>query len=458
MSVFTRKKEISITEGKLLGNMIRYAIPIMFTNVLQLFYNSADMYVLGNFCSDGNAFGSVGCTTALINMILGLFIGLGAGVCVTLSHSIGAGDDEKSSKIVHTSFVMAIIFGIVVGVVGFFAAKPLLLIMRTPDEFVSGATLYVKIYFCGSVANLMYNFSAGILRSRGDTVRPLLFSSIGGVVNIILNVIFVRYFDMGVEGVAIATVISQVISATITVIHMTKLNDACRLCFSKLCLDRKVFVQFIKIGLPAGIQGSLFSISNMLLQSGYNSLGTVAVNANTAASNVDGYIYNILNSFYHVTLTFASQNFGAGKYDRLKKVMFLSSACVVAIGVFLGVCSYMFSDLFLGIFNSDKEVLNMGRYRLMVVGLPYFLCGLMEIGTAMLRSIGYSFYSLVITFAGSCFLRIVWVYTVFAAYRNLTALYMAYPVSWFVTTVILFAVYAICYKHKIKSKNEKVLV
>lgn len=442
-----KKRKVSITEGKLLGNMIRYAIPIMFTNVLQLFYNSADLYVLGNFCSDENAFGAVGCTTALINMILGIFIGLGAGICVTLSQSIGECNDERSSKIVHTSFVMAIILGVIVGVVGFFTAEPLLKLMKTPNELLSGAVLYVKIYFCGSVGNLMYNFFAGIMRSRGDSVRPLLFSSIGGVVNIILNLIFVTVFNMGVEGVAIATIVSQMISAVITIVHMTRLNDACCLHFSKLCIDRRVLMQFVKIGLPAGIQGSLFSISNMLLQSGYNSLGTIAVNANTAAQNVDGYIYNILNSFYHVTLTFASQNFGARKYDRLKKVMLLSSACVVVIGLSLGACSYLFSDFFIGIFNSDEAVLEYGRYRIIMVGLPYFLCGLMEIGTAMLRSIGYSFYALVITFAGSCALRIVWVYTVFAAYHELLVLYMAYPVSWLVTTLALFAVYAICYRH-----------
>lgn len=448
-----KKRKVSITEGKLIGNMIKYAIPIMFTNVLQLFYNSADLYVLGNFCSDENAFGAVGCTTALINMILGIFIGLGAGICVTLSQSIGEGNDERSSKIVHTSFVLAIILGVIVGVVGFFTAEPLLRLMKTPDELLSGATLYVKIYFCGSVGNLMYNFFAGIMRSRGDSVRPLIFSSIGGVINIILNLIFVMVFNMGVEGVAIATIVSQLISSVITIVHMTRLNDACRLHFSKLCVDRSVLLQFVKIGLPAGIEGSLLSISNMLLQSGYNSLGTVVVNANTASSNVCSFISTILNSFYQVTLTFASQNFGARKYDRLKKVMFLSSACVVVIGLFLGICSYLFSDFLVGIFNSDEAVLEYGKYRIMIEGIWMFLVGLMQIGTAMLRSIGYSFYALVITFAGSCALRIVWVYTVFAVYHNALVLYMACPVSWFVTALALFVTYAICYNRKVKASK-----
>ncbi len=449
MSIFS-KKDIRIIDGPILPNMFRYALPIMLTNILQLFYNSADMFVIGNFCSDPNALGSVGCTGALINMILGVFIGLGAGVAVTLAQSLGAGNKERASKIVHTAFVLALILGAVVTVLGNIIAVPILHAMNTPVEFLSGASIYVKIYFCGSVANIVYNFFAGILRSRGDTVRPLLFSMAGGIVNIILNLIFVLAFDMGVEGVAIATIVSQFISAILVIIHVTKLKDECRLDFKKLSIDFSVLKQLIKVGLPAGIQGSLFSVSNMLLQTGYNSLGPVIVNANVAAMNVDGYIYNILNSFYHTCLTFCSQNFGAKKFDRVKKVVFAGCGAATVVGLTLGIFVYVFAAPLVGIFDSSPETLFYAKQRLALVALPYFLCGIMDVGSGFLRSIGYSFYALVITFLGSCVLRIVWVYTIFPIFNDVRALYVVFPISWFVTASILLITFAICYKKEKK--------
>lgn len=449
MSVFS-KKDINIIDGPVLPNMLRYALPIMLTNILQLFYNSADMFVIGNFCDDPNALGSVGCTGSLINMILGVFIGFGAGVAVTLAQSIGAGNRERASRIVHTSFCLSIVLGIIVTVLGNLISEPILHAMNTPDVFLRGATLYVKIYFCGSIANIMYNFFAGILRSRGDTVRPLLFSMAGGIVNIILNLIFVLVFKMGVEGVAIATITSQFISAVLVIIHMTKLNDECRLDFKKLGFDISVLKQLTKVGLPAGIQGSLFSVSNMILQTGYNSLGPVIVNANVAAMNVDGYIYNILNSFYHTCLTFCSQNFGAKRFDRVKKVFFVSTGTVTALGLVLGVFVYTFAEPLVGIFNSDPEILVYAKQRLALVALPYFLCGLMDVGSGFLRSIGYSFRALIITFLGSCVLRIVWVYTVFPIFNDVRALYAVFPVSWFITAATLFVMFFVCYKKEKK--------
>lgn len=430
--------------------MLRYALPIMITNILQLFYNSADMFVVGNFCSDKNALGAVGCTGSLIQMILGVFIGLGAGVAVILAQSIGSGNKERSSKIVHTSFCLSIFLGIVVTVIGNIIAVPILHWMNTPEEFIDGASLYVKIFFFGSIANITYNFFAGILRSRGDTVRPLLFSMAGGVVNILLNLMFVLVFGMGVEGVAIATIVSQFISAVLVIIHMTKLDDECRLDFKKLGIDFSVLKQLIRVGLPAGIQGSLFSVSNMMLQTGYNSLGAVVVNANVAAMNVDGYIYNILNSFYHTCLTFCSQNFGAKRFDRVKKVVFSGMGSVTVLGLCLGAFVCIFSDPLVGIFNSDPEVLSYARYRLLIIGLPYFLCGLMDVGSGFLRSIGYSFQSLIITFIGSCVLRIVWIYTVFAQYPDVRVLYMAFPISWFLTSATLLITFFFCYKKEKK--------
>ncbi len=452
MSLFS-KKDVNIIDGPVLPNMIKYAIPIMLTNILQLFYNSADMFVIGNFCSDKNALGSVGCTGSLVNMILGVFIGLGAGVAVTLAQSLGAGDKEKARKIVHTSFCLAIILGVIVTILGNIVAAPILRAMNTPSEFINGATTYVKIFFLGSIANILYNFFAGILRSRGDTVRPLLFSMAGGIVNIILNLIFVLVFKMGVEGVAIATITAQFISATLVIVHVSRLNDECRLEFSKLSIDFSILKQLVKVGLPAGIQGSLFSISNMLLQTGYNSLGSVVVNANVAAMNVDGYIYNILNSFYHTCLTFCSQNFGAKRFDRVKKVFFTGTASVTILGLALGIFVYVFAAPLVGIFNSDPEILVYAKQRLALVALPYFLCGLMDVGSGFLRSIGYSLQALIVTFLGSCVLRITWIYTVFPKFNDVRALYVVFPISWLVTASILFVMFFIGYK-----KEKKMIV
>lgn len=450
LSLTGKKKEINILEGKLLGNMIRYAIPIMLTNILQLLYNSADMFVIGNFCADPNAQGAIGCTGSLISLIIGLFIGLGAGVCVTLSHAIGSKDDDRVSKTIHTSVMMALILGVAVSFIGFFLAPELLKLMNTRPEHMAGASIYVRIYFLGSVPNIMYNFCAGIMRSRGDTVRPLIFSSVGGVVNVILNMVFVVVFNMNTEGVAIATIASQTISAVLSIIYLIKLKDACHFEFSKLGIDKSTLVKFLKIGIPAGIQGTLFSLSNVLLQSGYNSLGTLFVNANAAANQVDAYLYNILNSFYHVVLTFASQNYGARNTKRLKKVFALGVLLAVSIGFTLGILSYIFSDQLVGIFNSDREILDIAKYRLLYVGLPYFLCGLMEIGTAMLRSIGYSLFSTVITFFGSCLFRIIWILNVFPRYNTVSMLYIVYPISWTVTFVVLTVAYILCYRHNKK--------
>jgi putative MATE family efflux protein len=445
------KKNISIIEGPVLSNMIKYSLPIMFANVLQLFYSSADMMILSNFCSDPNARGSVGCTGALINLIFGVFIGLGAGVSVTLAQSIGAGDKEKSSKVVHTAFCLAVVLGAFVTVFGILMTEPLLKLNNTLPDFFDGASLYVKIFFCGSIANMIYNFFSGILRSRGDTVRPLMFSMVGGVVNVFLNFIFVKFFGMGVEGVAIATIISQFISAVLVIRHMCKLDDECRLDFKKLAFDASSLKQLIKIGLPAGVQGSLFSFSNMVLQWGYNSLGVAAiVNANSAAMYIDGYIYNILNSFYHTCLTFCSQNFGAKRFDRVKKVCYWGVALATVIGLFMGVAVVVFAKPLLSVFKVTDEEFGYATTRLIIIGLPYFLCGIMEVGSALLRSIGHSFKALIVTFIGSCLLRVAWVFTIFASFADIKILYLSYPISWFVTALTLLIMFFFSYKKEKK--------
>ncbi len=451
--MLTRKKEtVNMTEGPLLGKMIKYAIPLIFTNLLQLFYNSADMFVVGNFCDDPNALGSVGCTGSIINLILGLMLGMGAGVSVTISQSIGSGDKNRIKRAVHTSVMIAVFVGVIVGGVGYFLAPLLLKLMSTPKEFMAGATLYVKIYFIGSIGNAMFNFCSGIMRSRGDTVRPLIFSAVGGAVNVALNLIFVVAFGMGVEGVAIATIISMVISSVLSLVHLMRLDDACRLIPQELKIDVGILFGFIRIGVPAGIQGMLFSFSNMLLQGSYNRLGVLYVNANTAAMNVDAYIYNVLAAFYHVGLTFSSQNFGAKKYGRMWRVFGINCGCIIVSGVALGALSIIFSAPLISVFDSSPEVIEVAKIRLLIMGTTYFLCGLMDTGTAMLRSIGRSITATVITVFGVCVFRVAWIYTVFVKFPELIVLYAVYPVTWGLTFVVLMLTFGYYMK---KLKNYK---
>ncbi len=439
----TKKDQINMTEGPLLGKMIRFAIPLILSNLLQLFYHSADMFVVGNYCDNPYALGAVGCTGSIITLIVGLMLGMSAGVSVTVSQSIGSRDSNRIERAVHTAVVMAVIVGLIVGVVGFFFAPVLLRLMETPEEFIEQSTLYVKIYFLGAIGNAMFNFCAGILRSKGDALRPMIYSSVGGVVNVAFNLVFVLVFKMGVEGVAIATIISQMISAILCLIHLTRLNDSCKLFIKKLRIDIQMLVSFTRIGIPAGLQGMLFSFSNMLLQGSYNSLGPVYVNANTAATNVDSYVYNILTAFYHVCLNFMSQNYGAKKYDRMKKIFWLNCALVTLVAFLSGLASYIFSDTLIGLFDSDPEIIALGKSRLMILGVCYFLCGLMETGTASLRSIGKSMTATVITVFGSCVLRIVWIETVFKISPQLMTLYIIYPITWILTfsalTIAFFA-------------------
>ena len=449
------KQVINMTEGPLLGKMIRFTLPLIFTNLLQLFYNSADMFVVGNFCEDPNALGSVGCTGSIVNLILGLMLGLSAGVSVTISQSMGSGDKKRVERAVRTTITLALVVGVFVGIMGFFLAPVLLKVMKTPEVFIKKATLYVKIYFAGTIGNTMFNFCSGILRSRGDTLRPLIFSSVGGIVNVILNVIFVLVFNMGVEGVAIATIIAQAISAVLTLVHLSRLDDECKINCKNLGIDKGILFNFIRIGLPAGVQGMLFSFSNMLLQGSYNRLGPLYVNANTAAQNVDGYIYNVMAAFYHTALNFSSQNFGAKKYDRMWKVFGLNCMCDVVVGLSLGLLSIAFSAPLIGIFDSDPAVIKEAQSRLLIMGLFYFTCGLMDTSTAMLRSLGKSLTATIITVFGVCGIRVFWIYTVFAAFPQLIVLYIVYPVTWVLTFVALTIAFIISFKKYFKKEKLK---
>ena len=446
------KKEIHITEGKILPNAIRYTIPIIFTNLLQVFYVSAGMFVLGNFSSNPSALGSVGNANTIVNLILSIFIGFGAAINIVVSEAIGAGDKARAKRAVHTSVLLAIVLGAIIGVIGYVFAPTFLTWMGTDAVYFDGSVTYMKIYFAVTLPNLLYFFCAGILRAKGDAVNPLIFSTIGGFCNVGLNILFVIGFGMDVDGVAYATVAAQIIQVLLIIIHMFKSDkdDPCSLRLPEFKFDLREFKDIFFIGTPLVVRSAAFGFSNIIIQVGINSLLPVYVTANTAAYNIESYIYNVLNAFHHTALTFTAQNYGARKLKRMMKTMHVLIATVTVIGLILGAIAVIFATPLVDLFTNDTEAIPFGRIKLYYVAIPYLVCGITEVLTAMLASLGYSGTSTVICLAGVCGIRIAWVYTVFQRIHTFEALFFSYPLSWTVTAIVLYV--ATLYGYKKKSR------
>ncbi len=432
--------EMDMCSGPLLGKMILFALPLMVSSILQLLFNAADIVVVGKFAGN-QALAAVGSTGALINLIVNLFIGLSVGTNVLVARYYGARQGEDLSETIHTSILASIIGGAVLVVIGLIAAEPLLSLMGTPDDVIDQATLYMRIYFIGMPVNMLYNFGSAILRAVGDTKRPLYFLLIAGVINVILNLIFVIAFSMGVAGVAVATIISQLISALLIVYCLIRSQGFYQLHLKSLRIHVDKLAKMVRIGLPAGMQGAIFSISNVLIQSSINSFGSTVMAGNTAASNIEGFVYVSMNAVHQTTLSFTSQNLGAKQYSRIERVLLLSLALVIVIGVALGGGAYLLGNTLLRIYSPDAEIIHYGMVRMAYVCVPYFLCGVMEVMVGSLRGLGYSIMPMIVSLAGACGLRILWLYTLFAMEPTLPMLYVSYPVSWFVTA----AVHGICY-------------
>ena len=452
----TSKYEMDMCSGPLLKKIITFVIPLMLSGILQLLYNAADIVVVGRF-SGKASLAAVGSTGALINLIINIFMGLSVGACVITAQRFGAGDRKALSDVVHTSMLAALICGVVVGVAGFFLARPMLAIMDTPDDVIDKAALYVRIYFAGLPALMLYNFGASILRGIGDTRRPLYFLTASGLVNIVLNVIFVVVFKMDVAGVATATVISEIISAVLVVLVLMRSDTDFKLELKKLRICKKELVNMIKIGLPAGIQGSVFSFSNVIIQSSINSFGSVAMAGNAAASNIEGFIYTSMNAVSQASVTFTGQNFGARRYENLRRILIDCLGLVTVIAAALGALALVFDKPLLGIYSADDEVIQFGIIRLWIICTTYFLCGVMEVFVGMLRGIGRSLTPMIVTVCGVCGIRLLWIFTVFQLDRNLTMLYISYPISWTVTAVVHFICYLAVKKRTIK-KNEMLYI
>ena len=436
----SKSYEMDMCSGPLLPKILIFSLPLMLTGILQLLYNAADIVVVGRYAGSV-ALAAVGSTGSLINLIINLFMGLSVGASVIVAQHYGANSPKDVSEAVHTSITIAGISGVAVGLFGIAAARPLLHLMGSPDDVLDHAALYMRIYFVGMPAFMLYNFGAGVLRAIGDTRRPLYFLTLSGLVNVCFNLIFVIVFGMGVDGVAWATVISQYLSAALILYCLIRSEGAIHLDRKKLSIRKDKLLGIIRVGLPAGLQGSLFSISNVLIQSGINSFGSIAMAGNAAASNIEGFVYTSMNTIHQAAVTFTSQNMGARRYERISRITWLCAAIVTIVGLAIGWLAYLFAPQLLRIYSSDPEVIRMGILRMEIICTTYFTCGLMDMLVGVLRGMGYSVVPMIVSLAGACGLRILWIYTVFAWHHDLTTLYLSYPISWVITAAMHLITY-----------------
>lgn len=441
--------EMDMCNGPLVGKILLFAFPLMLSSVLQLLFNAADIVVVGRF-TGAEALAAVGATSALINLLVNVFMGLSIGTNVLTAQGYGARNEKGVQDTVHTSIMLSLVCGVLLIFIGVFLAAPLLELMGTPDNVLGHAALYMRIYFIGMPALLVYNFGAAILRAVGDTRRPLYYLLFSGIINVILNLIFVIIFKMGVAGVATATVVSETISAGLVLRCLMKSEGMFQLHMGKLRIKKQKALQIVRIGLPAGLQGAIFAISNVLIQSSINSFGSVAMAGNTAAGNLEGFVYTSMNAVYQTNLSFTSQNMGAGNWKRMKKILGICLVFVSVVGLVMGRGFVFFGHQLLGIYSSDPEVIQYGINRMQVVCGTYLLCGIMDVLVGSMRGMGYSFVPMIVSLVGACGLRILWIFTVFQWHRSLFVLYLSYPITWILTALA----HTVCW-YKIIHKRER---
>ena len=424
--------EINMCEGPILGKVLIFSIPLMLSGILQLLFNAADVIVVGRFAGS-QSLAAVGSTSALINLLINVFMGFSVGVNVLVARYYGGRKERDVSETVHTAVTLSLVCGLILVAVGLALTRPLLELMGTPDDVIDKAVLYMQIYFIGMPANMLYNFGSAILRAVGDTKRPLYYLSAAGVVNVILNLISVIIFHMDVAGVALATIISQAISAVCVLRCLMRHESCLKIRLGELKIHKEKLMGIVKVGLPAGMQGAIFSISNVLIQSSVNSFGSIAMAGNTAAQNIEGFIYNAMVAVYQANLSFTSQNYGAGKFSRINRIMFICIGVVSVVGFSIGVLAYGAGTSLLSIYSSDPEVIAYGMTRLQIIGLTYFTCGIMDTMVGNIRGIGYSVLPMLVSLTGACLFRIIWIFTIFQWSHTLLTLYISYPASWVLT-------------------------
>ena len=442
------KTNRNMLEGPLFPNIIQYTVPIILTSLLQLLFNAADLVVVGQFCGSVSV-AAVGATGAITSLLVNFFIGLSVGAGVAVAHGLGSREDQVVHRTVHTTLPTAILSGVVLTVIGVAYSETFLAMMGTPDTVLPLSSVYMRIIFGGVTFNMVYNFCAAILRAAGDTKSPLIFLLFAGILNVILNLVFVIQFDMNVAGVALATIISQALSAVLVVIALMRRTDACKLYLSKMHFYKPQLEKILRIGLPAGIQSALFSISNVLIQSSVNSFGDVFMSGNAASGNIEGFVYVCLNAFQQTAVNFAGQNAGARQYRRVRQTLWICLGCVTVVGLVLGSLVYAFGPTLLSIYITDSpEAISYGLIRMAYICLPYFICGLMDVTTGALRGIGASFVPMLISILGVCGMRIVWIYTIFQVpeFHTPQCLFFSYTVSWVITFLAQLAAFFVVYR------------
>lgn len=434
MSSVSKSYQIDMTNGPILMKLLGFSIPLIFSSTLQLLFNAADVIVVGRFAGE-NSLAAVGATGALINLMVNLFVGLSVGTTVVTAHFFGAGKGAAVEQSVHTGVLMSIYSGIILTVVGIIGTRFILQFMQVPVEIFGLASLYLKVYFAGITASMVYNFGSALLRAKGDTRRPMYYLLFAGIINVILNLIFVIVFKMDVAGVALATIISQCVSAFLVIRALMKEEGEFHLDLRRLRIEREILIRVIKIGVPAGFQGMVFSLSNIVIQSAINGFGAQVVAGSSAAGNIEGFIYTAMNGFAQGALTFSSQNLGAGRLDRVRRSVVVSEFSVLVTGLLLGGSVFLFRNFFLGLYSDNPAVIAAGATRISIICLLYALCGMMETTANMVRGLGHSLLPMVVSIAGVCGMRILWIATIFQVprFHTFEVLFYSYPVTWTIT-------------------------
>lgn len=437
-----RRYEIDMCSGPIISKLLLFTGPLILSNILQLLFNAADVIVVGKYAGD-NSLAAVGSVGPVTNLMINLFIGVSIGANVMASRYFGAKDEKHFSETMHTSMLVSIIGGVVLSVIGVVTTRQILIWMSSPEEVIDLATVYLRIYFIGMPAQLLYNFGSAILRAIGDTKRPMYYLTFAGIVNVILNLIFVIVLHMDVAGVALATIISQIISAVLVVRCLMNEEGALKLSIHELRIDKGMLVKIIQIGLPASLQGVTFSFSNIIIQASVNSFGATVVAGNSAAQNIEGFVYVAMNSFYQACLSFVSQNVGARKFGRINAVTIRAEICVIITGLVLGNLGYIFGYSLLGLYTQSPVVMEAGMVRMLYILCPYCLCGMMDVMVGAIRGLGYSVMPMIVSLIGACGLRLFWIFTFFRLprFHRPEYLFITYPISWMLT----FLVHVICY-------------
>ena len=441
-----------LTSGPMLQKIILFSIPLAASSILQLLFNAADVVVVGRFAGS-TALAAVGSNGSLINLLVNLFVGLSLGANVVAARCFGAKDERGVQDTVQTSVTLGLVSGFFLAVVGFFAARVLLELMSCPEDVIGLSTLYLKIYFIGMPMTMLYNFSSALLRAVGDTKRPLYCLAAAGIINVVLNLVFVIGFSMSVAGVALATIISQTVSACMVTRMLMKEEGALHLDLHHLGFHMGALKQILLIGLPAGLQSTVFSLSNVVIQSAINSFGSTVVAGSSASANLEGFVYTAMNAFSQAAVTFTSQNMGARKYQNLNRVVLNCLLCAIVTGVVLGGGAVLAGTQLLHFYSSDAAVITAGYERLRVICGTYLLCGIMDTLASSLRGLGYSVLPMVVSLVGSCLLRLVWIATIFQLNRTPFMLYISYPISWVLTAAVHLACLLVV-RHKMRQRGQ----